>query len=208
MRFCRWSSLSCSARRLVLLACASLGSLGGCRANESEPASTQLVDVQPVVDAGCPQLRGESCNHAALPEEQPSPASATTSYGQPLGEGAPAQRVELSQVLREPGPFHGKRVELAGVVERACSRKGCWMELAPERGAPGCRVTFKDYGFLIPTTSAGKRARLEGTVQVTRVEAPAVAHYESEGAQFPEKQADGGADEVRIIATGVQLSDS
>lgn len=168
---------------------------------------------EPVVDAGCPHLQGEGCAHGSpaqgLPAQGTEPsAEKQHSYGEPLGSGAASVRIDLVDMLRDPSGYHGKRVELSGIVERACTRRGCWMELAPKKGAPGCRVTFKDYSFLIPTDSAGKRAAVEGTVQVTEVEAPAVAHYESEGAQFPQKTKDGRALEVRVVATGVQLSES
>jgi len=95
-------------------------------------------------------------------------------------------------------------------VKRACSKRGCWMELVPNEAsnALGCRVKFKDYGFLVPTDSAGSSARLEGTVLVTKVKKAAVDHYEQEGAQFPKKAADGSANEVRFVATGVELTRS
>lgn len=72
----------------------------------------------------------------------------------------------------------------------------------------GFRVTFKDYGFLVPVDSKGTHARLEGVVQVTQVKKAAVDHYESEGASFPTKNTDGTAQEVRLVATGVELTSS
>jgi hypothetical protein len=81
------------------------------------------------------------------------------------------------------------------------------MELADELGsdAPGCRVTFKDYGFFVPLDSAGSNARVQGTVEVRVVPAGEVAHLASEGAKFANTQADGSAREVRMVATGVEL---
>ena len=74
---------------------------------------------------------------------------------------------------------------------------------APE--LPGCRVTFQDYGFFVPLDSAGSTARVQGAVAVRTVPAGEVAHLEGEGAQFPGKQPDGSAREVRMVATGVEL---
>lgn len=81
------------------------------------------------------------------------------------------------------------------------------MEVADsaDQQAPGFRVTFQDYGFFVPTDSAGSQVTLEGRVQVTRVEPKAVAHYETEGARFPNKDEQGGAREVRLVASGVEL---
>lgn len=81
------------------------------------------------------------------------------------------------------------------------------MELAEasDPGVPGCRVTFKDYGFFVPLDSAGSRAKVEGAVQVSTVTPEQVEHLESEGARFASKQPDGSAREIRMVATGVEL---
>jgi hypothetical protein len=81
------------------------------------------------------------------------------------------------------------------------------MELAesPREGTPGCRVTFKNYGFFVPTDSAGAHARVQGRGRGRHPRASAVRHYEEEGAVFAGKQPDGTAKEVRLVASGVEL---
>ena len=66
-------------------------------------------------------------------------------------------------------------------------------------------MTFKDYGFFVPTNSAGSRARVQGTFELATVSAPRVRHLEQEGAAFASKQPDGTARELRLVATGVEL---
>lgn len=125
-------------------------------------------------------------------------------YGAPLG-AAPAQ--SLASVLGTPDRFAGQPVQVEGHVRRACTAMGCWMELA-ESAAPdaaGCRVIMKDHAFFVPTDSAGSDARVEGTLTVRHIEPAQVAHMESEGGTFPHKAADGSAEEVRFVATGVEL---
>lgn len=127
------------------------------------------------------------------------------SYGEPLSDREPTA---LSKLLTKPDEFADQQVLVAGKVRRVCTKKGCWMEVsesASEEG-PGARVTFKDYGFFVPTTSAGKDARVEGTVVVKKIEPSHVEHLESEGGRFDKKNEDGSATEVRIVATGVELS--
>jgi hypothetical protein len=118
-----------------------------------------------------------------------------------------AAPVKIAAVLEKPAQYEGKTVLVEGKVRAACTRKGCWMELAPtaDKGPQGCRVTFKDYGFFVPTDAAGSTARVEGVVNVTTIAAGEVAHLEGEGAVFKNKAPDGTAKEVRIIATGVEL---
>jgi hypothetical protein len=79
------------------------------------------------------------------------------------------------------------------------------MELASGETGPACRVTFQDYGFFVPTDAAGSQARLEATVKLETLSPNQVRHHEREGASFPNKNPDGSADEVRLVATGVEL---
>jgi hypothetical protein len=110
-------------------------------------------------------------------------------------------------VLANPEQFQGRPLVVDGHVRRACSRRGCWMELAEaaDPKLPGCRVTFKDYGFFVPTDSAGASARVEAKLELATLNAASVDHMEREGASFPNKNGDGTAREVRLIATGVEL---
>jgi hypothetical protein len=146
-----------------------------------------------------------SCNAAPAPgPDQGPPGPAIKTYGQSIGASPAAKLVE---VVRNPGAHSDKSVVVEGSVRRACTRRGCWMELAEsmDDASPGCRVTFKDYGFFVPTDSPGAQARVEGVVKTRELSAEEVGHMEREGARFPSKQPDGTAREVRLVATGVEL---
>jgi hypothetical protein len=155
--------------------------------------------------AACRSSPPEEVSKAGVAQEAATAAPGKRVFGAPLGA---APHKNLDTVLKYPGRFADVPVAVDGHVRRACSKKGCWMELATSKdpGAPACRVTFKDYGFFVPTDSAGTTARLEGTVILRRVEKKLVEHLEAEGATFASKGDDGTADEVRIVATGVELS--
>jgi hypothetical protein len=147
--------------------------------------------------------------------ERAPQAHATTAPAQKKAQnfGAPlavASAVPLSQVLANPSQFANRTVTVEGKVRRNCTNRGCWMELAEglDKALPGCRVTFKDYGFFVPLDSAGSSAKVQGTVFTKSVTASEIAHMEGEGASFSNKQPDGTALEVRIVATGVELSRS
>ncbi len=175
----------------------------------SHPASLRLPAVSLVLVAGltfaCKPLGKRSpAGDTAAEDRTAADERAAESFGAKLGN---SPQVALAQVLAAPSEYQGKTIRVEGHVRRACSAKGCWMELSPsaEAGAPVCRVTFKDYGFFVPTDSAGARARVEGEVMVKRVRPAHVRHYEGEGATFAAKHEDGSADEVRFVATGVEL---
>ena len=144
---------------------------------------------------------------AVAPAAAKPAAPAAKTYGQAIGA---SKAVELTTVLAAPEQYAGQSLVTQGQVRAACSKKGCWMELAPskEASAPGARVTFKDYGFFVPTNSAGKIARVEATIEVKTIGKDEVAHMEGEGGTVKNKQPDGTAKEVRMVATGVELSDS
>lgn len=69
----------------------------------------------------------------------------------------------------------------------------------------GCRVTFKDYGFFVPTDSAGSSARVAAAIEVASLTPATVEHMEREGAKITHKSGDGSAREVRLVASGVEL---
>lgn len=144
---------------------------------------------------------------SATPAAEPAASAALDGVGR---FGAPIQKTRaesLASVLESPAKFDGRTVLVEGKVRRNCTAKGCWMELSTgmDKALPGCRVTFKDYGFFVPLDSAGATARVEGAVASQTVSAREVAHMEGEGATFANKADDGSAVEVRLVATGVEL---
>jgi hypothetical protein len=157
---------------------------------------------------GCEtRTRDSASSTAASAAAAPAPSASTAStkaFGAPI---TPGPELALSEVLATPERFKDRPVTVEGQVRAACTRRGCWMELAQSSDPklPGCRVTFKDYGFFVPTDSAGAQAKVQGLLGVNTLPPERVAHLESEGGQFPRKNADGSVDELRLVATGVEL---
>ncbi len=156
------------------------------------------------------------------PTPQPSASTSSSTPRSDLGQAqqkasnthvfgakiTPGQEVSLASVLATPQTFVKKSIIVAGDVRKACGRKGCWMELgtSPDPNAPGCRVTFKDYSFFVPTDSAGAKAKLQGSVELETISPDFVKHLESEGAKFNNKHPDGSAESVTLVASGVELT--
>ena len=116
--------------------------------------------------------------------------------------------MKIADVVAKPELFKGTTVVVQGEVRKACSKMGCWMEIADTAtpDAPGARVTFKDYGFFIPVDSAGAHARVQGVLDIRTLTPDDVKHMEGEGAKITSKAADGSAQELSIVATGVELT--
>jgi hypothetical protein len=153
---------------------------------------------------------------AAPPAAEPRAAATSNGASTPaaLAGNAPAARygaaiqpastVPLATLLSNPKAYADQTVTTEGKVQRACSSKGCWMEIGA--GEDACRVTFKDYAFFVPTDSAGAFAKIQGRLDTREVEAAAVNHLEAEGARFRNKKPDGSATEVRLVASAVELT--
>ncbi|MEW6431595.1 MAG: DUF4920 domain-containing protein [Myxococcota bacterium] len=159
----------------------------------------------------CPGKEGQACacNHDQMAEKAKAApaASAPAANGAVLSRGEKLKGLELvafEKLLASPKEFDGKTVALEAKVRKACTKKGCWMELASGDKGPGVRVTFKDYGFFVPLDSAGSTAKVEGLVKVAELSPEKAKHYESEGAMIA-KDKDGKFREVQLVATGVEL---
>lgn len=145
---------------------------------------------------------------AAVAEATPAPAAGEWAAGT-IHRGAPftaATTTELSTVLGSPAKFAGQTVKTEGTVARACTKKGCWMELqtADGKDAAGMRVSFKDYAFFVPLDSQGARAVIEGTVEVKTLSKEEATHLEGEGAKVARNDK-GEAVELAFVASGVEL---
>lgn len=122
--------------------------------------------------------------------------------GAPLSDAKPTS---LATVLASPETYAKNPVLVEGVIESVCEMKGCWMELTPEAGKGGMHVTFKDYGFFVPTDSKGMKARAEGVVTVKTISKEEADHLEGEGAKLT-RNPDGTARQVAFVASGVELT--
>lgn len=121
------------------------------------------------------------------------------------GDAVPTgEAVSIATVLESPDAYAKNPVLVEGVVESACTNKGCWMQLVPAAGEPGMRVTFKHYGFFIPLDSKGMQARAHGTTKVKTLSKKDADHLEAEGAKLT-RNADGTAREISFVASGVEL---
>jgi hypothetical protein len=75
---------------------------------------------------------------------------------------AATETVSLADIAKNPGTYKGKVVTTQGKVTRVCQERGCWMAIQDEAGS--ATVRMHGHSFFVPTTSAGKHARVEGTV--------------------------------------------
>lgn len=111
--------------------------------------------------------------------------------------------VPMATVLATPTNYTKAPVLVEGVVVKACTVEGCWMQLAQRRRDGGPRH-LQDESFLIPLNAAGMMAKAYGVVVTTKHSKADADHLISEGAKLIQN-ADGTALEVGFVATGVEL---
>ncbi|NJK88947.1 MAG: DUF4920 domain-containing protein [Myxococcales bacterium] len=93
-------------------------------------------------------------------------------------------------------------------VDRVCAKKGCWMVLAGGDGAPDVRITFRDYGFFVPSSAVGRTGVVRGLLEAKELSREQAQHYEDdrvEGTGEAPVVVEGPVRELSIVANALEL---
>ncbi|MEK6783806.1 MAG: DUF4920 domain-containing protein [Bacteroidota bacterium] len=135
---------------------------------------------------------------------QPKKEAAFNAYGDSiLTENATA----LAGLSTEVEGKDSVLLTLKGTIEKTCARKGCWMSVQDENGV-ATRVTFKDYGFFVPTEGAdGKEVVFSGVAKRKVTDVATLRHFaEDEGKTQAEIDAIvTPKEEIEFVASGVVI---
>ena len=120
-------------------------------------------------------------------------------FGSRLPEGTPLH--SLGAAIDRMDELAGQSVLFQTEIQQVCQKKGCFF--IARDGQTVARVRFQDYGFFIPTDSAGKTVKLAGTLERVELTPEQASHYAEDLGQ----NADAGmADfEYQIMATAVRI---
>ena len=78
------------------------------------------------------------------------------------------------------------KTKLSGEIIETCQKKGCWMSI--NTGTDTVFVTFRDYGFFVPTDSVnGKTAIIEGELFLDTTSVKMLKHYAEDGGKSKEE---------------------
>jgi hypothetical protein len=109
--------------------------------------------------------------------------------------------LSLGDLIKDNDKYLDQEVLLATRIAKVCQKKGCFF-VATE-GAVTARVSFKDYGFFIPTDSGGKDVVLVGTFSRKSVSKEEAEHYATDlgetGTSNPERF------QYSIVASAVKI---
>ena len=101
----------------------------------------------------------------------------------------------------------GEKIQLATTIESTCAMKGCWMEVKDGKGGT-MRVTFKDYGFFVPTEGMeGKETVIEGILEKKTYTVDELRHFAEDAGKSAEEVAliTEPKEEFSFIAEGVVI---
>jgi hypothetical protein len=75
------------------------------------------------------------------------------------------ETMNLSAVLEDPASYEGKKVQVSGVVDEVCPRRGCWIQLADAKTSETMRVKVTDGEIVFPLSAKDETAVVEGIVE-------------------------------------------
>ena len=120
-------------------------------------------------------------------------------FGALLDESVPM--VTLENLAKDGGGYVGRPVRVEARVAEVCQKKGCFF--IAQDGGSVVRISFKDYGFFVPTDIAGKRVTFVGEVVARELTPDEAAHYaEDLGTAAPPV---GPGAVYEIVATSVRV---
>jgi len=98
---------------------------------------------------------------------------------------------------------HGTIQLVRGTIVDVCQKRGCWMVVSD--GTSRMRITFKDYGFFVPTDSDGQNVLVQGIVSVQEIPEDLAKHYAGESAGEDPDEIEGSQQVITMVASGVRF---
>lgn len=135
---------------------------------------------------------------------------AETSEGNYYGEEFKIEKtIDVNTVISQLTENDTLNIQVAGVVESVCKKKGCWTNLAQSATDTDetIFVKFKDYGFFLPLDCDGQDLILKGKAYIEETSVDELQHYaEDEGKSAEEIAAiTEPAKEFKFMASGAYL---
>lgn len=109
--------------------------------------------------------------------------------------------LSLADLVKDNEKYLDQEVLVATRIAKVCQKKGCFF--VAQEGPATARVTFKDYGFFIPTDSGGKDVVLAGVFSRKSLSREQAEHYAAdlgETAAMPSEKF-----EYSIVASAVKI---
>ncbi len=125
-----------------------------------------------------------ACGQPAEPNKVEGQAENVNSYGEVIQAEGIMSTADLKSKLAQVDTLD---CTFSGVIQETCVKKGCWMTM--DAGLEeDMRVTFKDYGFFVPTEGqSGKKAVMRGKAFKSVTEVDLLQHYAEDAGKSQEE---------------------
>ncbi|MFT6267908.1 MAG: transcriptional regulator of heat shock response [Alphaproteobacteria bacterium] len=85
------------------------------------------------------------------------------------------EKVTITELATQSNEHVGKPFQVETKIAKVCQKKGCFF--IAQQNEHVLRVSFKDYGFFIPTDSGGKTVLLAGELVQKEMSKEQAAHF-------------------------------
>lgn len=129
--------------------------------------------------------------------------SAYQSFGTEMPEGG--ETVSLSQAIASLGEKDVAKgsMKIEGKITEVCQAKGCWMVVVD--GDTYARVTFKDYGFFVPTETSMQDGTIFGELSRTVLTKEQVQHHAEDSGRDHAQVSAEPLEEYWLVASSVAI---
>lgn len=127
-------------------------------------------------------------------------------YGDSISAEGSIAASELVTIVEKDGGFEGK---VSTVIHETCQKKGCWMKV-DLNGDEDMRVSFKDYGFFVPTGGVeGREVIMDGKAYLDTTTVEMLRHFAEDAGKSEEEIAAINEPEYALAfeATGVIIKE-
>ncbi len=122
-------------------------------------------------------------------------------FGAPMGSQASQREGMTLQALLEDAASHlNEEVTVTTRVAQVCQKKGCFF--IAQEGKHSARVSFKDYGFFVPSNISGRTVTLAGTLLERDITAAQAQHLRQDTGGEGNIQA---GKHLEIVASSVRI---
>lgn len=133
-------------------------------------------------------------------------ANLNSTYGEVFD---PEEAVDINSLHAVLGDSDSMIIKLTGTINSTCAAKGCWMKMDVE-DKEQVRVSFKDYGFFVPTSGVeGKRATINGYAKKVVTDVETLKHYAQDAGKSQEEidAITEPKEEISFVASGVIIEE-
>lgn len=123
----------------------------------------------------------------------------TETFGEALNSSL--QKVSITELMTQPKVHLGKPFQVETKIAKVCQKKGCFF--IAQQNEHTLRVSFKDYGFFIPTDSSGKTVVMAGELVQKQMSKEQAAHFTAD--LQTESSAIKAGVVYEIVATSVRI---